>query len=1096
MGFARAVLLLARSVMLLGCLLCAAPSWASIASVASVAATTGYYDAGQVIPITVTFSEAVNVSGSPALTLSDGANVVCTPNTGSTTTLTCSYTVTAGQNANPLNVTALAGNYDTVSNPGNPATTVGITTMLGTSNVVIDTTAPTLPAANIRASNQSSPNTLQLTFSEAMKANAALTLPATYTVKNHAGTITYSIASVAITSPTIVTLTLAAPLSSNTATYFTNADIAAHLQVTLASGLTDLAGNALVATTVTESGAAPLTDVTVPTLPAANIQANNSVQPNTVTLTFSKAMAAVAALTNTATYTVTNNAAAISYTVASAAQTANNIVTLTLATPDPTNTKTYMTNADIGAHLKVTLANGLTDLPGNALVAATVTEAGAAPVTEATHPTAVPTLTLVDTTHVKISFSTKMNLTSATTLTNYTLSGSGGAASLSGNPSAAVLASNGTDVTLTVPTLSNLHPGDTVTVTAGVALQDLAGNSLSAPGAATLTASNAPTGFAFTAATNALLKTVVVSNIVTIAGINVPSTISVAPGSDASLQCATAPLATGVWGAFASCAGLVVNNGDQIKVELTSAPTGNSVVTGGIVLGGVTATFSVTTSATASVPGTITYTALTTLTGVLNAPDPAIYISSNGVMVIPSTTAAPVTFLPSAPAGTAVLVRAGANAQVTIGGVTMTMAPINGDVLFITKNYSIDSVANLPVLELAQGRISITYSGVAAPVTSLQLGTGSTAKQMLVYASLTPPAVAGHREVVDTVTNPAGMTADVQITSTGGAIVAITSGLAGLRLDSSASTVALTDLPTYVYAAEVATVAANGTVSNIRVGSIDGLGGLVGDAVATSYPAGVTTLSKTPNLSLPLARLSTAPTLLQGLFNYIGSITTLQQNTQIHWGEIPLLYNNIPLYVVPYGDVQVDTTRADGTILLPDGHFEVTRKGVYVKVNTMVYDLSAFAQAVSASYGGGTVQLTVDGAYQIDNGGQTLLVKPNLTAVAGTANTPTIVTTANGQLSFNGPAFNQLLYPHFYDLTQLASVFAFLDPKMTLTDNLDGTVTAVVKGQSYTLVPQYQILSPIGGVPPQHRNDAWWSDNSGVLYFKYSTGAAQGFTVH
>jgi hypothetical protein len=549
-----------------------------------------------------------------------------------------------------------------------------------------------------------------------------------------------------------------------------------------------------------------------------------------------------------------------------------------------------------------------------------------------------------------------------------------------------------------------------------------------------------------------------------------------------------------VWGSFGACTSLVVNNGDQIKVELTSAATGTSVVTGGVVVGGVTATFSVTTSSIANVPSTVTFAALSTLAGTLSSPDPAIYISSNGVLVVPSAVASTVTFLPSAPVNTAVLIKANTSAQVSIGGVLMTIAPINGDALYVMKVYSIDSVSSLPVLELAQGRASMSYSGLAAPVASLSLGTGSTAKQMLVYAALTPPAPATHHEVIDTA-NPAGMTADVQITASGGAIVALTGGLAALRLDSAASTVATTDQPTYLYAAEVATVAAAGTISSIRIGSIDGLGGLVGDAYTTTYPAGVSSVGKTPNLSLPLPRLANSPTLLQGLFNFIGSITTLQQNTQIHWGEIPLLYNNIPLYVVPYGDVLVDTTRPDGITLLADGHFEVSRGGVYAKVSTMVYDLGVFAQAVANSYGGGTVQLTADGAYQIDNGGQTLLVKPNLTATVGTALTPSIAPTSNGQLGFNGPTFDQQLYPHFYDLTQMANVFSFLDPKMTLTDNLDGTVTAVIKGQTYKLIAQYQVLSPIGGIPPVHRNDPWWVD-SGVIYFKYSTGAAQGFTVH
>ena len=71
---------------------------------------TGAYGVGTVIPITVTFSEPVNVSGTPQLTLNDSAVANYIGGTG-TATLTFTYTVATAQNTVDLDyasTTALA----------------------------------------------------------------------------------------------------------------------------------------------------------------------------------------------------------------------------------------------------------------------------------------------------------------------------------------------------------------------------------------------------------------------------------------------------------------------------------------------------------------------------------------------------------------------------------------------------------------------------------------------------------------------------------------------------------------------------------------------------------------------------------------------------------------------------------------------------------------------------------------------------------------------------------------------------------------------------------------------------------------------------
>lgn len=71
------------------------------ATITNVASTDGLYGLGGLIPITITFSEAVNVTGTPQLTLETGTidQVVAYSAGSGTTTLTFNYTVQAGNEA-------------------------------------------------------------------------------------------------------------------------------------------------------------------------------------------------------------------------------------------------------------------------------------------------------------------------------------------------------------------------------------------------------------------------------------------------------------------------------------------------------------------------------------------------------------------------------------------------------------------------------------------------------------------------------------------------------------------------------------------------------------------------------------------------------------------------------------------------------------------------------------------------------------------------------------------------------------------------------------------------------------------------------------
>ncbi len=126
--------------------------------VTSVSSTTaaGTYGVGSVITITVGWSQPVVVTGMPELSLNSGGKATYTSGSG-TSTLTFTYTVADGQDADPLDeasTSALTLNGGTIDDASsNPATLTlpapGSANSLSKSNIVIDTTAPTILAYDV-----------------------------------------------------------------------------------------------------------------------------------------------------------------------------------------------------------------------------------------------------------------------------------------------------------------------------------------------------------------------------------------------------------------------------------------------------------------------------------------------------------------------------------------------------------------------------------------------------------------------------------------------------------------------------------------------------------------------------------------------------------------------------------------------------------------------------------------------------------------------------------------------------------------------------------------------------------------------------------
>ncbi len=147
-------------------------------TITSITSTTtnGTYGISTVIPISVTFSEIVTVTGTPTLALNTGANATYASGSG-TNTLTFNYTVAAGQNTADLDynsTTALALSGGTIQDAvTNNATltlpTPGAANSLGANkNLIIDTVAPTVSLSSAAPAITNAPFSVTATFTESV----------------------------------------------------------------------------------------------------------------------------------------------------------------------------------------------------------------------------------------------------------------------------------------------------------------------------------------------------------------------------------------------------------------------------------------------------------------------------------------------------------------------------------------------------------------------------------------------------------------------------------------------------------------------------------------------------------------------------------------------------------------------------------------------------------------------------------------------------------------------------------------------------------------------------------------------------------------
>ncbi len=278
----------------------------TILSVASSAAS-GFYSVGATIPITVSFSEPVNVVGVPTLALNTTpvqGNATYLSGTG-TSTLSFVYTVAAGNNSVNLDyISTSALTLPTGATIRDPATNSAVLTLPGPGAAgslgaqgtrVIDTTVPTLSDISFATPNgiyrAGQELLVDLTFSEVVALNGSLKLQ--LATNSSQGVATCA----TVLSPTSLrcSYTVLAGDNSGDLDYQSTTSLSVG---SVSSSLIDLAGNSADLTLPTAGGplslaekSAVIVDTTPPSATLTSSSQNTTnLNPIPVTITFSEAV--------------------------------------------------------------------------------------------------------------------------------------------------------------------------------------------------------------------------------------------------------------------------------------------------------------------------------------------------------------------------------------------------------------------------------------------------------------------------------------------------------------------------------------------------------------------------------------------------------------------------------------------------------------------------------------------------------------------------------------------------------------------------------------------------------------------------------------
>jgi len=490
-------------------------------------------------------------------------------------------------------------------------------------------------------------------------------------------------------------------------------------------------------------------------------------------------------------------------------------------------------------------------------------------------------------------------------------------------------------------------------------------------------------------------------------------------------------------------------------VTITAAYTENSITK--------TATASVTVKAPAVTPsGTVT--PVTKPDDVVSNPGANVSVDSSGALVVTKTTT-PIVLSSAAPENALVKLQTLDPVSFTSGTTTLQYTDQVGAAQLVIR-----TVNNQPQLEVAKGTVEISApaSGITiSVVSSNQKSVGSIVTQ-----------TTADKVVVDKTDTTSAVFVDA----------------GKVNYQGPGQTTAVP-----VYQGENTQLDTSGTLNQLALGSLGGKKQVPGDPLPlTTTPKD--TATKVPNLEGNLPRFNNTITLqdivremIKDLVKDTTGLGKLSYDKST--GVITYAVGTTTYRLIALGDVlvQLNQFAATTAAATAGGAYTLASRGIQMSLSGALGYFSDLQTLVKAADANGTLNLKPTGAIELRVGAGHYVVMPG--SGASLPNNPTLLpgfeADPSGYAVFRDHLGTlQTLYPAFLDVDTLSSTFKSAAPTIVMTNKPDGTVTAVLAGQNYTIRPEYVVVDqPVG-----HAAEAYWLD-SGMFYLRNANLSAQAFRV-
>jgi len=549
-----------------------------------------------------------------------------------------------------------------------------------------------------------------------------------------------------------------------------------------------------------------------------------------------------------------------------------------------------------------------------------------------------------------------------------------------------------------------------------------------------------PDAFTFEPVSNARRATVITSLPIIVRGIDAPASISISGGEYAIND-----------GAFTAAAG-TVKLGSRIRVRLSSPTSFNQTGSATLTIGGVSASFDVT---------TLDFTPVAVASEVFSNPQTT-SVSAQTIQITQAPTT-PLQLADNAPDNALVVLATDQPLQVVSAGATLSYTRREAD-----TSFRVQTIGGAKSLAIATGSVDIaaTASNVTIPIAG-----GSSSGAAVITQSADTRLIAGRDQNRNLV-------------------LAVTNGPVEYRGLSRNSRRALPNTFT-IYPGEAVVTDDEGVPGLLRLGSFAQNQGQSGDYLA-NVPLANAAL-KVPVVSGTSQRFNASLSTVVGnaLAKHLGLIGSASLSQDSQSGFLTLTVNDQSYRYLPVGDLAIDlsTTRSVNVTEIAANLTQILDQGLsFAVAPALAYtDLESNLKLLDPQ---SSLEILGDGALLATVGGTGYVAQPAAQLVSGGTGCPKF-DSLDGQLALcDASGARQILYPAFADTDNVIDNFQAEIPTLTLQNSGDGAYAATIPGTTLTVTPDIQLTTP----PESQAGKLWWQEQD-KIFVRYKNDTTQGFSL-